>query len=696
MLEIIQISSDNINSSDILCTLLSTIDLNKHRPPNNYRYPNPVMKFAACLFILAGAYVYEFLRLNFKFLLPSIQIVKNVYNQNPYSEAQFRFDESKVYLDSISSQFVFLSEDCSAIIPRIEYDVVFNSFNGFVTPIIDGKPVEDAFKCQYFEEFKDLIENHPRSNLVNVHLLQPITDSNSCVPSATVLAAYGTNNKISSIDILKRWLMMYMELRSRNIHVLGFATDGDPKYLRSMRLASGFFVNNQTLNIYNDNLSFTVKIPFSWYSWYFLNPTQLFLCMQDGIHLCTKMRNRFLSRNVSLKMGSYKVSVKHLYQLIDTKNKIDHNLSISDMNIKDKQNFSSCQRIADEKVLNLLSLNDEYNATYNYLLLINLMIIAFTKPRVSLLTRIFYAWIILFFVRLWRIWLYKSKNTRKSFSQNKQQNDRNYFITSNALLSIELNAHSLIYIYVLIKQKLIPESAANFTHLFSSQPCENIFRDARSLSGIYSTRINFTIKQFLQRINKLNALTELKQFESINNQEKIIFPVHHKVKHLYTETDSNIINDEDFHTDDVETIIFQAYEVAQEMVTSVGMNRMLIKHNLFNIKESSKMAKDLLKLNTLTESEILVLDGRDDDEEDGYIPGEEDDFIPDDEDDDCVETDEEDDSVPGDEEEEDDDDENDSVENSIENGHNNYSSEDDREPTSTFENTQATSYSGAY
>lgn len=666
--------------------------MNRHRSPNNYRYPNPVLRFAACLFILAGVYVYEFLRLNFKFLLPSIQTIKNVYKQNPYSEAKFRFDESKVYLDSIKCQFVFLSEDCSAIIPRIEYDSTFNSFNGFVTPVIDGKPMENAFNCQSFEEFKDFIENHQRANLVNVHLLQPISDSNSFLPSATVLSAYGTDNKVTSIDILKRWLMIYLELRARNICVLGFSTDGDPKYLRSMRLASGFFVKHQTLNIYNDQLSFTIKIPSSWYSWYFLNPTQLFLFMQDGIHLCTKMRNRFLSRNVCLQMGRYKVSVKHLYQLIETRNKIDHNLSKSDMNIKDKQNFSSCQRISDDKVLNLLSSNDEYNATYNYLLLINLLIIAYTQPRVSLSTRIFYAWIILFFIRLWRIWLYKSKKARRSFTQS----DRSYFITSNALLSIELNAHSLIYIYLLIEQKLIPESAANSINLFSSQPCESIFRDARALSGIYSTRINFTMKQFLERINKLNALTELKQFESGNQQEKIIFPIHHKIKRTNKETEFNTINEDvNFNADNVETIIFQAYEAAQEMVVSVGMDKILIKHKLFNIEESSKMAEELLRLNTLTESEILVLDGRDDensDEEDGFIPGEEE------EDDDEDDEEDEQEEVNDDNQDihaEDGDDE-DEVEDLIQNVYHNYSSEDDQRPTSTFENIQTTSYSGVY
>ena len=253
-----------------------------------------------------------------------------------------------------------------------------------------------------------------------------------------------------------------------------------------MRLSFIFFVQTQTLNVCNDKLSFTTNIPLNWSSWYFLNPTQLFLFMQDGIHLFTKMRNRILSTKTNLRMGSYQGSVQHLHQLLRTTNKIDHNLSKSDLNVRDKQNFSSCQRISSDNVLDVLFLKDQYKAAHNYLLILNLLIIAYTQPNVSLLDRIYYAWIVLFYVRLWRIWLYVTRRIRKSSTRtSKIGNKLNHFITSNALISIEINAHYLIYLYLLIEQKILPQSAANSVYLFSSQPYENIFRDARALSGIY-------------------------------------------------------------------------------------------------------------------------------------------------------------------------------------------------------------------
>ncbi|CAF1501640.1 unnamed protein product [Adineta ricciae] len=447
-----EIVYDRLKNEGSLSTFLNTIDPNRHRSPNNYRYAPSVIRFAVCFFILAGIYVYEFVRSNLKFLLPSISTIKKFYAENPYSEAKFRFDECAKYLETYQCQYLFMSEDCSAIIPRIEYDAQFNSFNGFVTPILDGIPIENSFSFDSFDHFKHAVDITPRSNLVNVHMAQPIPTSNSHVPAATALSAYGTDNKINSIDVLKRWLYIYQQFYAKYVRVIGYATDGDPKYLRAMRLASNFFVKAQTLDIYKEQLLFTIDIPLKWTRWYFLQPSQLFVFLQDA--------------------------------------------------------------------------NDT-----------------------------------------------------------------------------------------------LPKSVADTIHLFSSQHCENVFRDARSLSGIYSTRINFTIKQFLKRTDKINALTELKQYELNNQHDKISFPVHHKIRKHLLNTESNInetnINETNmnFHSNAIEETIFRAYEVAKEMAQNVRMDIDLIRSNLFDIEQSSQIAKNLLKSNILTEEETLVVDDDDSDQD---------------------------------------------------------------------------------
>jgi hypothetical protein len=91
----------------------------------------------------------------------------------------------------------------------------------------------------------------------------------------------------------------------------------------------------------------------------------------------------------------------------------------------------------------------------------------------------------------------------------KRKSNANFFITKTAYLSVELNAHNLLYIILLVKQKKLPKEALNI-YLFNSQSCESMFRNARSLSGTYSTIINFTVADFLNRSQKISILNRIK------------------------------------------------------------------------------------------------------------------------------------------------------------------------------------------
>ncbi|CAF4547192.1 unnamed protein product [Rotaria sp. Silwood2] len=234
------------------------------------------------------------------------------------------------------------------------------------------------------------------------------------------------------------------------------------------------------------------------------------------------------------------------------------------------------------------------------------------------------------------------------------------------------------------------------------------------------------MKQFLKRINKLNALTELKQLELTNKIEKINFPIHHKIKKLTNQSELNITDEiTDFNSSNIEKIIVQAYEAAQYLAISVGMSKDLIKYDLFDMEQSSQLAEKLLRLNNLTETEILIIDGsnsEDSDEEDNFDgydfeerlddeeeeeekkeeEEEEDDDDDDDDDDpglDGAEEDNVDDEEDHDEVDYDENNEetiNDDIDESDGNAGDYDSSEDDAQPTITFENVQATSFSGVY
>ncbi|CAF4825556.1 unnamed protein product, partial [Rotaria sp. Silwood2] len=79
-----------------------------------------------------------------------------------------------------------------------------------------------------------------------------------------LLSAYGTDSEYQSIDIIRGWIWIFEQTMLKNIRIVGYSTDGDPKYLRAMRLATGFFasLSNMKLNSHKD--AFHIKIPNNW------------------------------------------------------------------------------------------------------------------------------------------------------------------------------------------------------------------------------------------------------------------------------------------------------------------------------------------------------------------------------------------------------------------------------------------------
>ena len=69
-----------------------------------------------------------------------------------------------------------------------------------------------------------------------------------------------------------------------------------------------------------------------------------------------------------------------------------------------------------------------------------------------------------------------------------------------------------------------------------SQACEQMFRLLRSMSGTFSTMVNFTLKGILERINKLNYVA------SIECLEDIVFPrVKRRLLQLNEESDRTLV-----------------------------------------------------------------------------------------------------------------------------------------------------------
>ncbi|CAF1567070.1 unnamed protein product, partial [Didymodactylos carnosus] len=396
------VDAHNNEGNTFMKAFIENIVNNLKRSKNNYQYNEYVKRFALSLYILAGRNAYEFVRINLPGAIPSIATIESYMKCTnvQITECEFRFKSLKHHLNRIDSRHGFCAEDCTSVVKKISYDRISNSFIGFCTPLNNGVPQPVYFQTDNFHMLENWFKIAEKSSLLNLHMIQPITtDLSQSAPF--ILAAYGTNNKVISTGIIRRWLYIYNECSKESIRIIGFSTDCDAKYLKSMRLVSRFFANlpNIPITDNNDDNLFEIHVPAKWSSWFFLQPKQILLFMQDPIHLCTKLRNRILSAKATLLIGTQQVNIKHLEDLIDNSSKLDHNLVKSDIFPKDKQNFTSCLKISSKDVLSMLTENSNTTATRFYLTIIHLTILAYIDKTTSVSDRIYFAWITVFMCR---------------------------------------------------------------------------------------------------------------------------------------------------------------------------------------------------------------------------------------------------------------------------------------------------------
>ena len=226
---------------------------NMKRSKNNYAYSSSIRRFASALYVLGGKNAYEFLRINLPGALPSISTLE-MYNDDlckPIEECEFRFDELKEHLDNDRCQFIFASEDCTGAISRVQYDVDTNSFIGFCPKLTNGVPRKRQFVFDRFEQLEEALETIQKSTLVNVHIVQPISNAPL---TQFLLSTFGTENTVDSTSIIRRWLYIHEQCLDRGVRIVGFASDADAKYLKAMKCVSGKFnhryLRNRSLLIY--------------------------------------------------------------------------------------------------------------------------------------------------------------------------------------------------------------------------------------------------------------------------------------------------------------------------------------------------------------------------------------------------------------------------------------------------------------
>lgn len=115
-----------------------------------------------------------------------------------------------------------------------------------------------------------------------------------------------------------------------------------------------------------------------------------------------------------------------------------------------------------------------------------------------------------------------------------------------------------------------------------------MFRNARSLSGTYSTIINFSVADFIARSQKISILNRIKCDRSSeqDRNEHLSFPVH--PKHKRDEYLSSVQMLDDIGQLDIEKIIPNAYNEAVELVERLQISRLLDEKEVFDLNSLSE------------------------------------------------------------------------------------------------------------
>ncbi|KAK3918789.1 Structure-specific endonuclease subunit slx4 [Frankliniella fusca] len=431
--------------------------------------------FCSYLYIIGGPFVYDFLHRN---LVKSILSAKHVERvlldiSKPVVEGHFRFQELKEFLIKNDLPLkVWVSEDGTRIVQKFLYDVASNQIIGPVLPLTDdGIPITNSFPATSAAMIVHHFEKAIPASIGYAIMVQPIRDGSP----AFCLTLFGSDNKFDSEHVFKRWMYIFQELAKLSIEVVGYSADGDGKLLCAM--VSLMFKNCSPPDI-------------SWKDWFYASSKEKFLVTQDPVHTVNKFRSR-LSPVYLLPIGNFTVSQAHL-RLVLQKPKSDHGLSPSDLD-KDKMNFNSSVKICSIRVTDVLKSTPGANGTMEYLTVMRYVLEAFLNEKLCASERIYKIWYALFFLRFWKLWLL-----------GQQRYTLENFVTRNLYMCIEILAHALILLVIKFRDEECPEDL--LVHLFSSQPSESFFRYARSMTTTQQTVINFPMKDFLQKVRRIDIL----------------------------------------------------------------------------------------------------------------------------------------------------------------------------------------------
>ncbi|XP_031623022.1 uncharacterized protein LOC116340587 [Contarinia nasturtii] len=480
-------NDDLLTDSTIMRALKENARINLNRPESGKRYNTTSKTYAIYLYLMGGKALYESICANLP--LPKADTVLKYVEKNKQKicEGELRCTGLVEYLENFNlKKVVWVSEDGTGINTKIEYDNSTNQIVGLVLPIngTNGMPVSYTFLANSVDDIQKYIKK-PVSTLLYAVLAQPLQPN---IPPY-VLQIFGTDNTFEAKDVVRRWAHITEELRKHGIEVAGFSSDGDTKLFSAMLHYSNPCLKNvcDHFTQVNDPLRHTIAY------------------MQDTIHTVLKMRNRFLSPGIILPMGTKVVSVSHLKMLINKVGKGVHGLVMKDICGDDRQNYNALKQIMKPEVTEALAEHIiDSEATIMYIKICHEISSALYEEGHLPLQRVYLIWHATFFLRAWKKWIQNSRSSIAKKGEYYTVGDN--FLTRNCYGCIEINANNLISLMQTFRDRNMDELF--LVTLFNSQPCEEFFRQLRSMGTINFTKVNFTLLEVLHLISRVELLNE--------------------------------------------------------------------------------------------------------------------------------------------------------------------------------------------
>lgn len=317
----------------------------------------------------------------------------------PIREGEFRFAELKTYLQERSLPMaVWISEDGTRITCRVQYNSRFNQVVGFVLPFDDnGLPIVGTFAATSSEKIREYFQSGRIANYVYVIIAQSLQEG---VP-AFCFSFFGSDNRFTAIDVIRRWKWMQMQATLHGITLVEFSSDGDTRLLQAMKYKA---------------ISHSLDILTDWQDWFVESLNQSEIYVQDTTHIGTKLRKVFLKPSVLLPLGNYVASATYLRILIDNISQQEHGLTKSDLSCKDKMNFRAVEKMCESRVIDNLYNIVSTEGTVIYLQIIKRILDSYLDKDIAPVERIQLIWTSVFFSYLATMACDQQLCTTKKFS----------------------------------------------------------------------------------------------------------------------------------------------------------------------------------------------------------------------------------------------------------------------------------------